>query len=139
MKVAGEFAVEFELLPFDMEEIDESVLSVWKVWLDDASNLSDADRGVKNVREFLQKHVASRFDSGRSHESLIRDCAGYPLDPVEQTTVKLSADADRKWCVSTEAGAIFTRIDYGPFPLLRFVYRGHSLLCKGLILPNRPG
>lgn len=29
------------------------------------------------MREFLQKHGASRFDSGRSHDSSIRDCAGY--------------------------------------------------------------
>lgn len=28
MKVAGEFAVEFGILPFNMEEIDELVLSV---------------------------------------------------------------------------------------------------------------
>ena len=77
MKIAGDFAGEFEILPFDMEEIEESILSVWKVWLDDASNLSDADRGVESVREFLQKHSTSRFDSGKSHESLIRDCAGF--------------------------------------------------------------
>ena len=79
MKAAGEFAVEFGLLPFDMEEIDESILHIWRVWLDDASNLSDDDRGVRNVREFLQKHGASRFDSGKSLELPIRNCAGYRL------------------------------------------------------------
>lgn len=39
--------------------------------------MGDADRGVENEREFLQKPGASRFDSGKSHESLIRDCAGF--------------------------------------------------------------
>lgn len=69
--------MEFEILPFSIKEIDEAILSVWKAWLDDASYLSDADRGVRNVREFIQKHGMSRFDSSRSHDSLIRDCAGY--------------------------------------------------------------
>lgn len=78
MKVAGEFGVELGILPFDMDEIGESVLNVWRVWLDDSSNLSDADRGVRNVREFLQRHGSSRFDSGKRHDSpIIRDCAGY--------------------------------------------------------------
>jgi hypothetical protein len=46
--------------------------------LEDASSLSDADRGVRNVREFLQRYGSSRFDSGRSYDShTIRDCAGY--------------------------------------------------------------
>jgi putative DNA primase/helicase len=77
LKCAGELAVEFEILPFSLEEIDESVLHLWKIWHGDSSNLSDADRGVRNVREFLQKHGASRFDSDKSHETLIRDRAGY--------------------------------------------------------------
>lgn len=77
IKVAGDFAVEFGILPFDVTEIYESLSNVWRSWLDDSSNLSDADRGVRNVREFLQKHGASRFDSGKIHESQTRDCAGY--------------------------------------------------------------
>ncbi|MBN9134030.1 MAG: hypothetical protein J0H48_11810 [Nitrosospira multiformis] len=78
VKSAGILAVEFEILLFNIREIDESILSAWRAWLDDASNLSDADRGVRNVREFLQKHGAARFDSpSRNYETLIRDCAGY--------------------------------------------------------------
>ncbi|SEL29088.1 hypothetical protein SAMN05216387_1088 [Nitrosovibrio tenuis] len=77
MKSAGILAAEFEILPSNIREINESVLSVWRAWLDDARKLSDGDRGVRNVREFLQKHAMSRFDAGRGHASLIRDCAGY--------------------------------------------------------------
>ena len=72
-------SLEYCLLIFDMEEVDKAISDVWRVWLDDSSNLSDADRGVRNVREFLQKHGASRFDSGNSHESLIKVCAAAAL------------------------------------------------------------
>ncbi len=78
VKSAGILAVEFEVLPFDIKEIDDSIFNIWRTWLDDASNLSDADRGVRNVREFLQRHGSSRFDLGKSYDSpIIRDCAGY--------------------------------------------------------------
>ncbi|SEL57029.1 DUF927 domain-containing protein [Nitrosovibrio tenuis] len=76
VKSAGILAVELEILPFNIREIDESILGVWRAWLNDASNLSDADRGVRNVREFLQRHGSSRFDSGKSYQP-IRDCAGF--------------------------------------------------------------
>lgn len=49
-----------------MEEIDKYILKIWSVWLNDASNLSDADRGARNVREFLNGMVRHGLISGKA-------------------------------------------------------------------------
>ena len=76
--VAGKLAVDLKILPLDGEEIDRAILTIAHDWRDDAANLSDGERGVRSVREFLQRHGSSRFGSWESRDPIsIRDCAGY--------------------------------------------------------------
>lgn len=76
--VAGILASEWEILPIDSEDVDRAILEVARSWLDDAVSLSDGERGVRAVREFIEKHQYSRFAFPKDSETTnIRDCAGY--------------------------------------------------------------
>lgn len=76
--VAGIFASKWGISPNDSEEVDRAILEVARSWLDDAESLSDGERGIRAVREFIEMHQFSRFlipkDSAITN---IRDCAGY--------------------------------------------------------------
>jgi len=76
--VAGGLACEWGILPIDSEDVDRSVLEVAHSWLDDAISLTDGERGVRAVREFLQRHQFSRFPFPQENEAFgARDCAGF--------------------------------------------------------------
>jgi len=62
VQVAGLMAVEWGILPFDMQEIYESVALVFQTWQDThLETVSDVTRGVEAVSQFIQKHHLSRF------------------------------------------------------------------------------
>ena len=76
--VAGALACEWGILPIDTEDLDSAILEVSRSWLDDAVSLTDGERGVRAVREFLQRHQLSRFPYLSTFDSeKTRDCAGY--------------------------------------------------------------
>lgn len=76
--VAGGLACQWGIIPIDSEEVDSAILEVARSWLDDAISLTDGERGVRAVREFLQRHQLSRFPFLENHHmETIRDCAGF--------------------------------------------------------------
>jgi putative DNA primase/helicase len=74
--VAGWLASEWDILPFDGEEVDAAVLDVWNRWRGEGDSLPDSARGIASVREFIMKHGA-RFAILDQSFIDVRDLAGY--------------------------------------------------------------
>ena len=81
LQVAGARAVDMGILPYDLEQIDDAIMHVWRIWINDGGNLDDAARGVQKVREFIEKNLFSRFaDRAIENPNCIRELAGYRDD-----------------------------------------------------------
>jgi uncharacterized protein (DUF927 family) len=60
VQAAGEFAVDFDILPFSKRQVTDSVHYVFNLWVEDNSNVSDKARGVAKIRDFIMGNL-NRF------------------------------------------------------------------------------
>jgi putative DNA primase/helicase len=77
IKVAGELAVEFDILPFEKEDIKNAIIHIRDVWIKGQDCLSHSLRGINAIRDFIVRHQSRFEDSSNSKSSQIRDLVGY--------------------------------------------------------------
>lgn len=78
--VAGMRAARLGVLPFDSDDMDQAGCQVWSLWRGESANLSDGDRAIRALREFVLRHREARFGAVGDDVGggpLIRDLAGY--------------------------------------------------------------
>lgn len=78
--VAGQLAAELEILPFKAADLDDAIMGVWDRWHSDTENVTDAERGIRAIREFILRHREARFRDVIDRDSngaIVRDLAGY--------------------------------------------------------------
>ena len=78
VRVAGELAAEFQILPLAKTEIAESVKMICNAWLSEERLLSDVAEGIEAVRNFILKHP-TRFGQQNEDDdkTKIYNLAGY--------------------------------------------------------------
>lgn len=59
IQVAGTLAVRWNILPFSEEEIRQAVAHACLLWQGGIKEVTDTDRGIKSLREFLLRHHTS--------------------------------------------------------------------------------
>ncbi len=59
---AGELAIRRGILPWNQGDVLEACKSVFASWKENGVAVSDADRGIANVREFIMAYGVSRFE-----------------------------------------------------------------------------
>ena len=75
VKVAGILAAQWMILPFGEADVARAVETVRDLWLEEGAFMSDADRGVQALRDFIlsEQHRIPEVKSGRTNRSV----AGY--------------------------------------------------------------
>lgn len=76
MDVAGKQAVDFEILPFTKQEIEDAVTQVARAWLAEGVSMPDRIRGVMALQEFIQRNQ-HRFRPTHSDNFNMYNLAGY--------------------------------------------------------------
>ena len=76
IEVAGKQAVDFGILPFTKQEIEDAVTQVVKAWLAEGVSMPDRIRGVMALQEFIQRHPR-RFRPAHDSAIYVNDLAGY--------------------------------------------------------------
>jgi putative DNA primase/helicase len=95
----GVIAVDAGILPWTKEQILCATQTAYSAWHDQISIVSDVDRGVKAVRDFIMQH-ASRFESDddrlipRDRAGWLRDCV-YHFIPCVFKEVCTGVDATK--------------------------------------------
>lgn len=86
VQAAGEWAAELTILPFSKDEVGAALRHIRDTWLADGGHITEGERGVRAVCEFVLRH-RSRFADARdardAGEPAVRDLAGY-IDRTEQ-------------------------------------------------------
>ncbi len=92
IEAAGILAVQLGVLPFTEEEIKQAVQVVLNDWLKEVQLLSDVEKGIESVQNFILSYRESRFkqitdkpkdnSTEDSYEPMIRDIAGYLHEPT---------------------------------------------------------
>lgn len=74
MRVAGETAVQFGILPFTVEEVEAAVVHVRDLWLAENRTIADVDRALDRLHEFIVKNHTSfvSISDNQSKSSNIR-------------------------------------------------------------------
>lgn len=80
----GAIAVDAKILPWTKEEIIDAAKSAYKAWHERINVVSDIDRGVESVKNFILKHE-SRFETDDDQHSP-RDRAGWFRDGLYHFT-----------------------------------------------------
>ena len=86
--VAGELAVEYEILPFEKAEVESAVNEIIKAWLTEGATIPDRIRGVMAVQDFIQRNPA-RFRPLRNDAVTVHALAGYTEKDVMAGSVYL--------------------------------------------------
>ncbi len=89
---AGVLGVEREILPWTVEQVIEATRSAYAGWLTSSDGVSDVERGVENVVDFLLAHGASRFEQ-QHDQHVTRDRAGWFRDGMYHFTPKAFREA----------------------------------------------
>src|SRR3569623_291228 len=76
MEVAGKQAVDFGILPFSKQEIEDAVTQVVQAWFAEGVSMPDRIRTVMAVQEFIQRHQR-RFRPAHDSAIYVNDLAGY--------------------------------------------------------------
>jgi putative DNA primase/helicase len=74
--LAGQLAVTWGVLPLTHDEVFASIKAILAIWQSDCPALSDDQRGLLAVRDFLLKHP-SRFVDLTANPQDTKDLAGY--------------------------------------------------------------
>jgi putative DNA primase/helicase len=82
--LAGELAIVADILPWDRGTALTACKHVYGLWKNNSSVVSDAQRGINNVRSFILKHGASRFEA--EPERTIYNRAGWHRDEMYHFT-----------------------------------------------------
>jgi len=77
VQVAGEWATELGILPLSRDEIRAAVRTVRHAWLTEGGHLTEGQRGLLAVRDFILRHRSRFADAYDAEGPLIRDRAGY--------------------------------------------------------------
>jgi len=59
---AGELAIRRGILPWDQGDVLDACKSVFESWKQTGHGISDAERGIANVRDFIMAYGSSRFE-----------------------------------------------------------------------------
>lgn len=75
---AGQLARKLEILPFEEEEIEQSILFIRDTWLRDQENISEGFQGINLIRELILRSPG-RFKSANVDDQteMYRDLIGY--------------------------------------------------------------
>jgi len=76
MEAAGKQAVDFGILPFTKQEIEDAITQVVRAWLAEGVSMPDRIRGVIALQEFIQRHPR-RFRPAHDSAIYVNDLAGY--------------------------------------------------------------
>jgi len=76
IEAAGKLAVEFGILPFTEQEIEDAVTQVVKAWRAEGVSMPDRIRGVMALQEFIQRHPR-RFRPAHDSAICVNDLSGY--------------------------------------------------------------
>lgn len=76
LKVAGELAVDFDILPCSYDEIHQAVTFVRDLWLNDTRGISDTTRAVRALRSFLVRNH-SAFVNVADPRAKVKGCIGF--------------------------------------------------------------
>ncbi len=81
---AGQVARKLEILPFEEEEIEQSILYVRDIWLKDQENISEGFQGIIAIREFILRNPG-RFANTNENTPAGRivEIVGYRDDQEE--------------------------------------------------------
>lgn len=82
VQVAGELAVELQLLPFTTQEVSDALTFVRDAWLESSSKLPDIARAVDRLRSFILRHRSQFRSKAYTQNEITRDILGY-LDEEE--------------------------------------------------------
>jgi putative DNA primase/helicase len=89
VRVAGLLAMQFGILNISVETIEQAVAAMVRLWLADSAALSDVDRGLEAVRQYILKYRESRFtllrDAEKSVKHSLQQRAGW-LDDFDDGT-----------------------------------------------------
>jgi len=74
---AGELAIRRGILPWDQGDVLAACQSVYSKWKANGNGMSEADRGIENVRNFLMAFGSSRFEHDDDYRREPIDRAGW--------------------------------------------------------------
>jgi len=105
---AGELATAMGILPWMKGEADLGVARCFKVWLAQRGGTepSEERRGIEQLRAFIAKHGACRFQSITDPHAQIRDRAGFKEDGAQGTRYYFFPDAFREACSGFDPGIL---------------------------------
>jgi len=101
---AGELAIRRGILPWREGEVLEACQSVYAGWKRNGNGMSDADRGIENVRNFILSYGSSRFehDDDRRREPIDRagsysnDCYNFTAQAFKEACGGVLAETVKK-------------------------------------------
>ena len=77
--LAGIYAARYDIIPLEEEEIIASVEAICSRWLSAAEPLSDTERAIKSIKDYLTANIAGFQDMGASSNTF-RNLLGYQKD-----------------------------------------------------------
>jgi len=75
--LAGLLAVDFGILPYTREEVVEAVAVVRDMWLRGVCVLSDAERAVRDLKEFIEDNLERRIQDYQKDAAIVRDRVAF--------------------------------------------------------------
>ncbi len=90
--VAGEMAIRMDIVPWTEGAALDACRSVFELWRKDSTAIPDVERGINNVRDYILRHGASRFEQD-GNSLPVRDRAGWYRDDRYHFTPKAFAEA----------------------------------------------
>lgn len=124
IQVAGTLAVRWDILPFSEEEIREAVAHACLLWQGGMKEVTDTDRGIKALREFLLRHHTSlptvnadksKISNARGFKSITRKLYLFTAEQLESASGGCNPKdlcrelRDRKLIKITETGKLTTK------------------------------
>ncbi len=107
--IAGEMAIKMGILPWSQGAALDACKHVFNLWRKDSDiAMSDAERGIANVRNFIFKHGPSRFEGDDIHLP-VRDRAGWHRDGYYHFTPVAFEEACNGVLVKTVKVALLER------------------------------
>jgi len=104
---AGELAIKRGLLPWAAGDVLSACQSVYAGWMAKGNGMSDADRGIENVKAFLMAYGGSRFESDDDRKREPIDRAGVIRGDLYHFTPKGFKEACSGVLVDTVKRALF--------------------------------
>lgn len=109
--VAGEMAITASILPWKKGAALEACQHTYGLWKQDNAVVSEANRGIANIRNFIFKHGSSRFEREQDWTIMVYNRAGWYRDGMYHFT----PEAFREACGGVLDRVVKKALDQGGF------------------------